>query len=96
MRDWDGNEPHWNSDLAQWGEELDTETTYNQEERMIRITQVSKYFVVDIGDNRIHMLNAKSLTYFLKKQVKMTGAHAKTVLKAFETTPVVEIEVVAS
>ena len=37
----------------------------------IKVTQVNKWFVVEFGDNRIHMLNMRSLYYFLTKQVKL-------------------------
>ena len=33
----------------------------------VTITQVNKYFKVDIGDQRIHMLNQKSLVHHLKQ-----------------------------
>ena len=37
----------------------------------IKVTQTNKWFVVERGDSRIHMLNMKSLYYFLTKTVKL-------------------------
>lgn len=59
---------------------------------MIRITQVGLYYVVDIGDNRIHMLNAKSLTWFLKHQVGFKKPFINAVLETFKHKAVVEID----
>lgn len=59
---------------------------------MIKITQVAKYFVVDIGDNRIHMLNERALTWFLKNQVKLKPKFVAAIIKTFATQAVVEID----
>lgn len=59
---------------------------------MIKITKVNPYFNVDIADNRIHMLNERSLIWFLKNQVKLKTRHITAIIKTFATQPTVEID----
>ena len=51
---------------------------------ILKITAMNRYYVVDIGDNRIHMLNQKSLTYFLKKQVGLNSGAVNSIMDIFE------------
>jgi len=37
----------------------------------MKITQINNRFLVETPDTRLHMLNEKSLTYFLKNQLKL-------------------------
>ena len=61
---------------------------------MLKIVAVSKYYAVDIGDNRIHMLNEKSLIYFLKKRVGLCSNAVSSIMDIFEHSDerVVEID----
>jgi len=60
----------------------------------LKVTQFNKWFAVDIGDSRIHMLNRKSLVYFLKRQVGLDGNSVNSILDIFEHSDenVVEID----
>ena len=51
---------------------------------MLKITAMNRYYVVDIGDSRIHMLNEKSLAYFLKRQVGLDGNAVASIMDIFE------------
>lgn len=63
----------------------------------LTITAVNKYYVVDIGDARIHMLNHKSLVYFLKRQVGLDKTAISSILSVFdyEATVTVDLNSVA-
>ena len=50
---------------------------------VLTITAVKTWYVVDIGDSRIHMLNLKSLTHFLKRQVGLDRTAIHSILSAF-------------
>jgi len=50
----------------------------------LKITAMNRYFVVDIGDNRIHMLNEKSLIFFLKKQVGLNSGAVDSIMDYFK------------
>ena len=60
----------------------------------LKITAMNRYYVVDMGDNRIHMLNQKSLTYFLKHQVGLNSGAIDSIMDIFEHSDerVVEID----
>ena len=58
---------------------------------MLKITAMNRYYVVDIGDNRIHMLNEKSLTYFLKHQVGFDKHAIHSIFTALSHQTVIEL-----
>lgn len=58
---------------------------------ILKITAMNRYYVVDIGDNRIHMLNEKSLTYFLKHQVGLNKTAIGCIFTALSNQPVLEV-----
>lgn len=55
----------------------------------MKITQCNTWFVVELGDNKIHMLNEKSLRYHLKKVIGLPPAGVASVMHylACEPTP---------
>lgn len=59
---------------------------------ILKITQVNKWFVVELGDNRIHMLNMKSLYYFLNKQVGLNKTAICSIQHMFEYQATVEVD----
>ena len=59
---------------------------------ILKITQTNKWFVVELGDNRIHMLNQKSLYYFLTKQVGLSKTAVCSIQHMFEYQAVVEVD----
>ena len=60
----------------------------------LKITAMNRYYVVDIGDSRIHMLNEKSLTYFLKRRVGLCSNAVSSIMDIFRHSDerVVEID----
>ena len=58
----------------------------------VTITQTNKWFVVDIGDQRVHMLNQKSLVHHLKQWGFDATQRASIVhMFEYETTITVEL-----
>ena len=58
---------------------------------ILKVTQTNKWFVVELGDNRIHMLNEKSLTYFLKHQVGFDKHAIHSIFTALSHQTVIEL-----
>ncbi len=58
---------------------------------ILKITQVNRWFVVELGDSKLHMLNQKSLVYFLKKQVGFNMTAIASIQHVLEHEPMVEI-----
>ena len=58
---------------------------------MLKITAMNRYYVVDIGDNRIHMLNEKSLIYFLKHKVGFDKTAINSIFTTLGYQTVVEV-----
>jgi hypothetical protein len=59
---------------------------------ILKVTQTNKWFVVELGDNRIHMLNQKSLYYFLTKQVGLNKTATNSLIHMFEYQATVEVD----
>lgn len=59
--------------------------------RILTITQVKKYFVVELNGNSTPMINEAALTYFLKNQVKLSKGVIAACLRTFKTAAKVEI-----
>lgn len=59
---------------------------------MVTITQYGSRFDVNTGDNRLHILNAKSLEYHLKHVLKLTKVQIAGVAVALSTNNKVTIE----
>lgn len=62
---------------------------------MLTITRYGNRFDVDTGDNRLHVLNWKSLEYHLKSVLGMTKKEIKLVTHSLLTNTTVKIERVA-
>lgn len=58
---------------------------------ILKITQCNRWFVVEMGDSRLHMLNEKSLKYFLKKQVGLGPAAICSLMSVLQYEPMVEV-----
>lgn len=59
---------------------------------ILKITQTNKWFVVQFADQKVHMLNQRSLVYFLKNQVGLDSAGRASVIHMFEYQSTVEID----
>ena len=60
---------------------------------ILKVTQTNKWFVVELGDNKIHMLNQKSLYYFLTKQVGLNKTAVNSLIHIFEYQSTVEVDI---
>jgi len=58
---------------------------------ILKVTQTNKWFVVELGDSKVHMLNQKSLVYFLKKQIGFNQTAIASILHMFEYQATVEV-----
>ena len=47
---------------------------------VVVIKQVGSRYDVNVGDNRLHILNSRSLEYFLKHQLGLTKKQIKSFL----------------
>ena len=45
------------------------------------ITSYSKHYAVELGDNKLHILNQRSLYYFLKNSTKYDSSAISSVIK---------------
>ena len=62
----------------------------------VTIKAIGNRFDVNTGDNRLHVLNQKSLVYHLKHVLKLTNKQVKTVVWELENIGEVIIERIAA